>query len=142
MRLHTSGVGSGVLSSFQRIGASFGATILGSVLDSAYQQHLHLTGVPATAARAAAQSVFAGESVAGQLHLPAVLAAVRGAFVNGMNAAVAVSAGVAVAGLLLGVLLLPGRTTPAPGLEPARRTALAPGLEAELAESEAVDALD
>lgn len=117
-----SGVGAALIQSVTKLGPAFGATILGSVLNSTYQAHLQLSGVPGPAAAAVRRSVFAGLAVAHQLHSQALLDSVRSAFVAGMDAGLEVSAAIAVAGAVIALTALPGRATPtveaaAPALE-------------------------
>ncbi len=102
-----SGVGSAVLQAVNKVGGPFGTAILGSVLGSLYVSRLALSGLPAPLAAAVKQSVFGGVAVAQQLGSAALLHSVRSAFVSGMDAAVLVSAGIAVAGLVLTLLFLP-----------------------------------
>ena len=122
-----SGIGSAVLQALKNTGAPLGAAILGSVLSSAYQADLHLAGLPPAAARTAEGSVFGGLAVASQLHSAALLESVRAAFVHGVDAALMVSAGIAIAGMLIAVAFLPGRTAAGGRSEPvseeARRAA-------------------
>ncbi|MEO7001263.1 MAG: MFS transporter [Ktedonobacterales bacterium] len=105
-----SGVGSAVLGALQKLGAPFGAAILGSVLNSAYQSDLHLGGLPAQVAQVARASIFGGLAVAHQLGSAALLASVRAAFVHGMDVALLVSAGIAFVCMLLTLAFLPWRT--------------------------------
>jgi MFS transporter, DHA2 family, multidrug resistance protein len=105
------GVGSGVLQALKNTGAPLGTAILGSALASGYAGHLRLSGLPPTAARAARQSLFSGIAVAKALRSDALLASVRTAFVHGMDAALVVSLGFALAGLVLALLFLPGRVS-------------------------------
>jgi hypothetical protein len=103
-----SGVGSGVLQAVNKTGGPLGIAVLGSVLSARYLARPDLLGLPAAAAAAAArQSVFGGVAVAHQLHSPALLASVQRAFVQGMDTALVVSAGIAVVGAVLTVLFLP-----------------------------------
>ena len=102
-----SGVGSAVMQAVQKVGPAFAAPILGSVLSATYRDHLPLAGLPAPAAAAMQKSVFAGLAVANQLHAAPLLAAVQTAFVDGMDAALLVSAGVAGAGILLALVFMP-----------------------------------
>jgi MFS transporter, DHA2 family, multidrug resistance protein len=102
-----SGVGSGVMQAVQKTGAPLGIAILGSVLSVGYLARLDRVGLPAAAMAAARQSVFGGVAVAQKLHSPALLASVHRAFVHGMDLALLVSAGIALAGLVLTVLSLP-----------------------------------
>src|SRR5207342_3327839 len=93
-----------------KIGGPFGAAILGSVLSVVYRDHLNLAGLPAQAAAAVQQSVFGGLAVARQLGSPQLLISVRSAFVDAMDAALWVSAGMALVGFVLALAFLPGRT--------------------------------
>jgi DHA2 family multidrug resistance protein-like MFS transporter len=102
-----SGVGSAVLSAFQKTGAPFGAAILGSVLNSIYQAHLNVAGLPPVLAHAAQGSVFGGLAVAQKLGSPALAHAVQSAFITGMDGALVVSGGIAVLGMLLTLAFLP-----------------------------------
>lgn len=104
-----SGVASALLQAIQKLGAPFGAAILGSVLNSAYQSQLHLGRLPLPRASVVRESVFGGVEVAHRLNSPALLSSVREAFVYGMDVALMVSAGMAVAGILLSMAFMPGR---------------------------------
>ncbi len=104
-----SGVGSALLQAIVKLGPAFGASILGSALNSTYQAQVHVAGLPAQAAAAVRDSVFGGLAVARQLGSPELLASVRTAFVNGMDDAVRVAAVVAVAGVALALVFLPAR---------------------------------
>jgi MFS transporter, DHA2 family, multidrug resistance protein len=106
------GVGSGVLQALKNTGAPLGAAIVGSALASAYASRLHLAGLPPAAATAVRQSIFGGVAAARALHSPLLLTSVRAAFVHGVDVALAVSAGFALAGLVLSLLFLPGRPQP------------------------------
>jgi MFS transporter, DHA2 family, multidrug resistance protein len=102
-----SGVGAAVLQAVNKIGGPFGIAVLGSVLSAGYLARLHLSGLPAAAAATVRQSVFGGVAVAQKIHSAALLASVRTAFVHGMDLALAVSAGIAVVGVVLTVVFLP-----------------------------------
>jgi EmrB/QacA subfamily drug resistance transporter len=107
----SAGVGSAVMQAVQKAGAPLSAAILGSVLASGYHSQLHLAGLPA--ASAVRSSVFAGIAVAHKAGSAALLASVRSAFVHGIDAMLWVSAGLAVAGIVLALLFLPWRATAA-----------------------------
>jgi Na+/melibiose symporter-like transporter len=109
------GVGSAVLQALNKVGGPLGTAVLGSVLSAAYLGRLHLTGLPTAAATAVRQSVFGGVAVAHQLHSAALLASVRAAFVHGMDVALTVSAGIAFAGVVLALVLLPRGAAPTDG---------------------------
>jgi len=106
-----SGVASAVLQTVQKVGAPLGAAILGSVLLTAYQSELHLSGLPAAVADVAGQSMFGGLAVAAKLQSPVLVASVRQSFVHGLDVALVVSAGVAIAAALVALLILPNRPT-------------------------------
>ncbi|MFI4972261.1 MAG: DHA2 family efflux MFS transporter permease subunit [Hyphomicrobiales bacterium] len=104
-----SGVASALIQAMQKVGAPFGAAILGSVLVSGYQSQLSLGGLPASVAGPIHQSVFAGVAVAEKLHSAALLESVRHAFVHGMDAALVISAGIALLGTVVALVFMPGR---------------------------------
>jgi MFS transporter, DHA2 family, multidrug resistance protein len=113
-----SGVGAAVMQALQKIGGPFGAAIIGSVLSTAYQADLNLAGVPSAVAGAVRGSVFGGLAVAHRLGSSTLLESVRTAFVHGMDVALLVSAGIAVAGGLLALAFLPWRARPAATPQP------------------------
>jgi DHA2 family multidrug resistance protein-like MFS transporter len=114
-----SGVASAVLQAVNKVGGPFGTAILGSVLIGGYLARLDLSGLPASAAAAVRRSVFGGVAVAHHSGSAALLASVRSAFVHGMDLALVVSAGIAVAGAVLTLCFLPranaSTNAPAPG---------------------------
>jgi MFS transporter, DHA2 family, multidrug resistance protein len=103
-----SGIGSAVLQAVNKTGGPLGTAVLGSILTSGYLAGLRLVGVPGAAARAARESIFGAVAVAGRLHSPALLDSARTAFVHGMDHSLVVCAGIAVAGMVLALLFLPG----------------------------------
>jgi DHA2 family multidrug resistance protein-like MFS transporter len=103
------GVGSAVMQTVQKIGAPFGAAILGSVLNAGYRGHLDLAGLPGPAADAARDSVFAAIVLARKLHSSSLLDSARTSFVHGMDVMLVVCGGIAVAGIVLALLFLPRR---------------------------------
>ncbi len=114
-----SGVGAAVMQAIQKVGAPFGAAILGSVLSSAYQAQLNLAGLPPAVANVVKQSLFGGLAVAQQLGSAPLLESVRTAFVHGMDVSLVVAAGIAAAGFVLTLAFLPGRAaSKAGGAEP------------------------
>jgi MFS transporter, DHA2 family, multidrug resistance protein len=121
LQAERAGVGSAVIQAVNKVGAPFAAAILGSVLNATYRSHLDLAGVPATVASAVRDSVFAGVTAARQLASGSLLHGVRAAFVDGMDVMLWVCVGIAVAGILLALIFLPGRTaaTTATEAEPA-----------------------
>ncbi len=118
-----SGVGAAVMQAIQKVGAPFGAAILGSVLSSAYQSQLNLAGLPTAIANVVKESLFGGIAVALKLGSASLLESVRSAFVHGMDISLVVAAGIAAAGLILTLAFLPGRTsTKAEVVEPVEAT--------------------
>ena len=105
-----SGVASALIQAVQKTGAPLGSAIFGSVLVTVYQSSLNLTGLPPAAADLVKQSVFAGVAVAEKVHSPALLASVRHAFVQGMDASLMFSAGVAALAIVAALIFLPGRS--------------------------------
>jgi hypothetical protein len=118
-----SGVGSGVMQAVNKTGGPLGIAILGSVLSAGYLARLDLVGLPAAAAATVRQSIFGGVAVAHKLHSPGLLTSVERAFVHGMDMALLVSTGVAVAGVVLTVVFLPQTN--------ASKTPLTPGMDTE-----------
>lgn len=94
----------------QKVGAPFGSAILGSVLVTAYQSNLNLAGLPSSVASTVRQSVFVRDVVARKLDSAALLTNVHQAFVQGMDAALVVSAISAARASVLALVFLPGRT--------------------------------
>ncbi|HEY7984865.1 MAG TPA: hypothetical protein VID73_11895, partial [Ktedonobacterales bacterium] len=119
LAVERAGVGSAVLQALQKIGGPLGTAILGSVLSTVYLANLTLGALPPAVASVVKQSLFGGLAVAGKLHSAALLAAVRSAFVQGMDASLMVGAGIAVFGLLLALLFMPSRTAPRAGADAA-----------------------
>jgi len=104
-----SGVGSAVITAFRQVGATLGAAILGTVLNSAYQARLHLAGLPAAAASAVHSGVSGGVAVAHALGSAPLLGSVDGAFTHGLDVMLWCCAGIALAAALLGLAFLPSR---------------------------------
>ncbi|MEU6994016.1 DHA2 family efflux MFS transporter permease subunit [Streptomyces sp. NPDC046465] len=103
----TAGVGSGVNQSIRTLGGSFGAAILGSVLNSGYRGKLELDGVPAQAHDAAKDSVFGGLAVARALKSSTLGDSVRAAYVHALDVVLVVSGALGLLGVLLAVVWLP-----------------------------------
>ncbi|HYM83992.1 MAG TPA: MFS transporter, partial [Candidatus Dormibacteraeota bacterium] len=98
-----SGVGSALLQAMVKLGPAFGATILGSVLNSTYQARVPVAALPPAAADAVRGSVFGGIAVAAQAGSSALLDGVRSAFVAGMDDALRVAA---IASIIAGLVAL------------------------------------
>ena len=120
LREDAAGVGSALIQAVRMVGSSFGASILGSALNSGYRGHLHPEGLPPAAAHAVREGVYGGLDVARRTGSAALAANVRDAFVHGMDVLLAMSAGLAVLGALL-ALLLPRRSAAGVGTGPSER---------------------
>lgn len=111
-----SGIGSGIVQALQKTSAPLGTAILGSVVAAVYTAELAkpLSAIPALAADPSAASVvktsvYAGATMAAKLHSPELADAVRTAFTHGMSVSLLVSAGIAVIGAIMAVVILPRR---------------------------------
>jgi DHA2 family multidrug resistance protein-like MFS transporter len=118
-----SGVGSAVIQAVRQVGATFGVALLGSVLNSAYRDRVHLSGLPTQVSAAIHDGVSSGAPAAAQLGSAELLAMVRSAFIHGMDVMLAVSAGITVAAAVLALIFLPGRSARRPELPEAAREA-------------------
>ncbi len=115
------GIGSAVNDTTRLLGGTLGVAVIGSVYASLYASRLSgalPTGLPATVARSAHASVGAALGVAGELgragHHAAAAAihdAASAAFFHGFVTANYLAAGVAVAGALMALALLPAHPT-------------------------------
>jgi len=112
-----SGVGSALLQAIVKLGPAFGASILGSVLNSTYQAQVAVTGLPASAAASVKASVFGGIAVAQQLGSTALLNSAQTSFVTGLDDALRFTAGVTVVAILLALLFLPSQARAAGAAE-------------------------
>ena len=116
-----SGVASALLQAMVKLGPAFGASILGSVLNSTYQSQVNVAGLPAVAAGAVKASVFGAIAVAQQVKSVALLDSARAAFVAGMDDALRFATGVAVVAIVLALAFLPGRSAaPVPSGAPSQ----------------------
>ncbi len=104
-----SGVGSALLQAVVKLGPAFGASFLGSVLNSTYQRQVSVAGLPAAAAAAVKGSVFGAIAIAQQAKSSTLLDSARAAFVAGMDDALRFAAGVTVVAILLALAFLPAR---------------------------------
>jgi hypothetical protein len=114
-----SGVGSSLIQALRQVGATIGVAILGTVLASAYRSQLDLTGLPAQAADAVRKNVLGGIAVADAMHSQQLLNSVKTAFVHGLDVMLVVSAGIAIASVVLALVFMPRRVPAArKGTEP------------------------
>ncbi len=103
------GVGSGTVQALRMVGSSFGAAILGSVVNAGYRGRIDAAGLPPEVESVARNSVAAGTDLARQLHAPDLVALVRAAYVHGLDLSLLASAAAAVIGTVLALAFLPGR---------------------------------
>ena len=116
---HKAGVGSAVNDATRLLGGTLGVAVIGSVYASLFATRLSATlpaRLPATAVQAAHQSVGAALVVAGRIAAAgqaglagAVHQAATAAFIHGISVGCLVAGGVAGAGALLAVALLPAQ---------------------------------
>ncbi|GGN44383.1 EmrB/QacA subfamily drug resistance transporter [Actinoplanes campanulatus] len=106
-----SGVGNAMVQSLRQVGSAIGVAVLGMAMNTTYRDAL-----PATAPDEVRDSAAAGVAVAGRLGDPALLGAVRDAFIDGTAVALLVAAGVAAVGVALALVLLPARIAPSKAL--------------------------
>ena len=109
------GVGSAMNDTVRMVGGSLGVAILGSLLSSSYGADMdgHVDGLPPAAAHAASDSVGGAGVVADKLggHAGQALNhAAEAAFSHAMSGTLTIAAGIAIAGSVVALLVLPGRT--------------------------------
>jgi hypothetical protein len=111
--LAKAGVGSAMNDTTRQVGGALGVAVMGSILASGYGSAIEpaLRGVPPQVAEAAADSIGATATIAGQLgpQGQALVEAARSAFIEGMGDAVLVGAAVAALAAVLVFLFLPAR---------------------------------
>jgi len=114
-REHT-GVGSATNGAFLQIGGALGVAVIGSLLATRYQDHVgaavapyHVTQSVLTTITGSLGGALAVAGRAGGLLGAALAHLARAAFLSGMDLGLTVGAGVAVAGCVLALALLPSR---------------------------------
>ncbi|HEX3272569.1 MAG TPA: DHA2 family efflux MFS transporter permease subunit [Ktedonobacterales bacterium] len=130
------GVGSAVMQALQKVGGPLGTAILGSVLSATYIASLDVSGLPPALAAVVKEGLFSGLAVAAKLGSPELLASVQSAFVDGMNAALTVGAGIAVAGFVLTLIFLPNRPKAAQAVQTTQGSDTFEGSPADTVKSE------
>jgi MFS transporter, DHA2 family, multidrug resistance protein len=104
-----SGAGSALITALRQVGATLGAAVLGTILNSAYQSRLDLAGVPASVAGTIRSGVSQGVAVARATGSAPLLQSTRIAFVHGLDLMLWCCAGIAIAAALLALAFLPRR---------------------------------
>jgi predicted MFS family arabinose efflux permease len=112
------GVGSAVNDTTRELGGTLGVAVVGSVFASIYASRLAnfgaIASLPAAARAASGRSLAAAYQVAGGLPAPrgqSVIAAANSAFLDGLQVACLVCAGIAVLAAVVVMRLLPARAT-------------------------------
>jgi len=133
-----SGAGSAVITAFRQVGATLGAAILGTALNSAYQARLDVAGLPAAAASTVRSGISGGVTVARKLGSAPLLHGVDVAFVHGLDVMLWSCAGIALAAALLALAFLPRRAGEAggPGEPGEPLPASAPAADADAARAQ------
>lgn len=103
------GSGSALIQAVRQIGGTIGVAILGSVLNAQYRGRVDTTGLREPAAGAVRDSVAAGVRLAGELRSAPLLESVRSAFTHATDVMLWVCGGIAAAGVVLALVILPRR---------------------------------
>ncbi|MFG1995222.1 MFS transporter [Actinoplanes sp. NPDC048988] len=105
------GAGSAITMTLRQVGGALGVALLGSLLAQGYTNRLDNTGLPATAADAARDSLAAALAVAARLGDPALAADAKNAYLHGMTLVLYTTATIAALSAILTAALLPGQPT-------------------------------
>jgi DHA2 family multidrug resistance protein-like MFS transporter len=109
-----SGSGSALITAMRQVGGTIGVAVLGTVMATVYRSHLHLGALPGAAQHAIRNSVAGGIATARATGSPALLEAVRGAYVHGLDVMLWVCSGIAIGSAVLALLFLPSRAGASP----------------------------
>jgi hypothetical protein len=101
------GSGSAMIQALRQVGGTIGVAILGTVLNAGYRAQVDVAGLSAQVAEVAKGSAMAAVAVGS----PALADSARAAFLHGMAGTLWTCAGIAVTGILLTLVFLPGRAT-------------------------------
>jgi len=101
------GSGSAMIQALRQVGGTIGVAILGTVLNAGYRAQVDVTGLPAQVAEAAKGSAMAAVAVGS----PGLADSARAAFLHGMAGTLWTCGGIAVAGIVLTLIFLPGRAS-------------------------------
>jgi hypothetical protein len=101
------GSGSAMIQALRQVGGTIGVAILGTVLNAGYRAQVDVTGLPAQVAEVAKGSAMAAVAVGS----PGLADSARAAFPHGMAGTLWTCAGIAVAGIVLTLIFLPGRAS-------------------------------
>ncbi|MCU7825115.1 MFS transporter [Kitasatospora sp. DSM 101779] len=114
------GAGSAINNTFRQVGGSLGVAVLGAVLSTVYRDGMsdHLDKLPAGIRDKAGESLEATLAVAERTRTPGLVAPAEDAFVHAMHVVAGLSAGITALGVVLALVLLPGRAPAAPAAGP------------------------
>ena len=104
-----SGMGSGLMMSLRMVGGAIGVAVLGALVNAGYRGALDVHGLPPATAEAVRDGAATGVQAAQHAGSTELLDSVRAAFVHGLDLMLVSAAGIALVGLVLGVLFLPNR---------------------------------
>ncbi|HUC55932.1 MAG TPA: DHA2 family efflux MFS transporter permease subunit [Streptosporangiaceae bacterium] len=102
-----SGSGSALITAMRQVGGTIGVAVLGTVLATAYQSRLILTGLSSREATAIKNSVAGGVAAARTAKSARLLDVVRTAYVHGLDTMLWVCAGIAIVSAVLGLIFVP-----------------------------------
>jgi DHA2 family multidrug resistance protein-like MFS transporter len=104
-----SGSGTALITAMRQVGATIGVAVLGTVINDAYRNRLHLGGLPAAVAGQVRSSVGEAVAVAHSARSTTLLTMVRDAYVHGLGIMLWVCAAIALGSALLALFFLPRR---------------------------------
>jgi hypothetical protein len=105
-----SGSGSALISAARQVGATLGVAVLGTLLSAVYRGSLVVSEhLPAAGAAAVRSGVASWVAVAQSVGSGTLLASVRSAYTDGLDALLWCAAGIALLSALAAVVFLPGR---------------------------------
>ncbi|WP_030269174.1 MFS transporter [Streptomyces sp. NRRL B-24484] len=115
------GAGSAINNTFRQVGGSLGVAVLGAVLSTVYRDGMseHLDKLPAGIRDKAGESLEATLAVADRARMPGLVAPAEDAFVHAMHVVAGLSAAITALGVVLALVLLPGKAPAAPAAGPA-----------------------
>ncbi|MFC6598152.1 MFS transporter [Kitasatospora paranensis] len=105
------GAGSAINNTFRQVGGSLGVAVLGAVLSTVYRNGMsdQLAQLPPGLRDKAGESLEATLAIADRTHAQGLVAPAQDAFVHAMHVVAGLSAGITVVGVVLALLLLPGK---------------------------------
>ncbi|WP_431678274.1 MFS transporter [Kitasatospora sp. KL5] len=116
------GAGSAINNTFRQVGGSLGVAVLGAVLSTVYRDGMgdHLAQLPAAVRDKAGESLEATLAVAERTGARDLVAPAQDAFMHAMHVVAGLSAGITALGVVLALVLLPGKAAAGPAAVPAQ----------------------